>query len=143
MFTIPLSLSLCVVPPRLIRYSNLTTYRPVGGSASFIVDVLDARPPLTLNDLTWSGDFDPSKSSLVYEEDEVVMELSDLALGDGGNITLTARHPAGDVEVTFELIVLSECSLYLILHVHCTYAYACKYTVMHMYLYLPSLKSSC
>ena len=66
-----------------------------------------------------------------YVEDEAVMELSDLTLGDGGDITLTARHPGGDVDMTFELIVLSEC-----IHVHVV-MYTCKSTyIIHVHVHV-------
>ncbi len=97
-----------LVPPVLSKQSNTTVYARTGSVVTFSTVIYDAQPPVTLDYVSWRGNFDPDQQEVTYENATVSLILSDLEVTNTGTITVIIYHPARVVNQTYELIVLSE-----------------------------------
>ena len=68
----------------------------------------DAKLNLTEKNLVWNGNFESSQQHVTLIYEDIILELRNLKVSDSGNITLTVQHPGGNVQLNFELIVLSK-----------------------------------
>ncbi len=92
----------------LSKLTNDSIYAPIDGSATFIIYVGGARPPLKVKNLVWSGSFREEQRKVTYEGGVVTLVLNRLAVFNSGYVILSVYHPTGTVHVTFQLYVLCE-----------------------------------
>ncbi len=97
-----------LVPPSLISNSNETIHRPTGGTFEFVVSVSVAYPPITADDLLWSGNFGQDRQTVSFKNNDAILTISDLVTSDTGNVTLTVKHLNGNVSIQFGLMIWSE-----------------------------------
>ena len=94
--------ALSVFPvPKIL--SNATSLRVWEGQSLHLVCVIDSNPP---THVSWSrGSLTLSPSQPL---DPGVLELPQVVLGDGGEVTCRAQHPSGSSLVSLNLVVLGE-----------------------------------
>ncbi|XP_055407178.1 sialic acid-binding Ig-like lectin 14 [Bubalus kerabau] len=81
--------------------SNATSLRVWEGQSLHLVCVIDSNPP---TNVSWSrGSLTLSPSQPL---DPGVLELPQVVLGDGGEVTCRAQHPSGSSLVSLNLVVL-------------------------------------
>ena len=109
------------VPPILTRLSKFQTYHLTGSTATFVMNVSDAVPPVIESYLNWQGNYNSNQQT--FDGERASLELNNLRVTDTGNITLTVNHPAGEISKYFELVVLGELTfihVHVYIHVHLT-----------------------
>lgn len=94
------ALSVSPVPEIL---GNATSLRVWEGQSLHLVCVIDSNPPANVS---WArGSLTLSHSQPL---DPAVLELPQVVLGDGGEVTCSAQHPSGSDRMSLNLVVLGE-----------------------------------